>query len=671
MTAGLDQQQPRVGAIGVGDLGCAVAAGGGQFGQAGQGIKLGHQAGGRAHRRGLLAHPRSQLTEQLVLALSRTGLELQDLAFALLERRGDEALFVGQGLAADPVVGHLARLGPAHRQEVAKGAVVLQFQGADAAGTALGGFLLGQPAVLVVELVAQPIEQGVDAVMNQAALGQGQRWGVEQHVAQLGRQGFQRRPGPGQGLQRIAAALLQQARQLGQPLQAIGQGHQVPGRGGAGATAPRQPLQIAHGPQQPANGAAQGACTNQFAHGRLPTQDRGPLHQGRLDPTPQAAAAHGGQGAVEGPQQGAMDAAPRLGAGQFEVAAGGRIQHQGIARVPGGRQIQGHPGLADGAVQVGHQPAGGPQGQGYLPQPQAIEAGQAKALLERGGGFGRGKGGARLGGLVNARWTPAVGVAGAVAAFGSGLGLCPRHQQFSRLELQQLLVQLGAAAALAGPELAGADIGHRQAPAGALVHHRRQPVVAPGAQQALVDHGSGGQHPGDFAAQQLAFGGCGFDLIAQGDAVAAAHQLTAVALGGVVGDARHRHPADRLAPLLAGQGELEQPRHQDRVFKEAFKKVAQPVQQHPVGVGALELHVVAQHRRQLRGLHQVVVVPGRQVVVWAGVAVGFGNRWARGRRWLPGPGPGVGVRHQGRVMACKDLLVVLSLRRGLGRDRWL
>ena len=57
----------------------------------------------------------------------------------------------------------------------------------------------------------------------------------------------------------------------------------------------------------------------------------------------------------------------------------------------------------------------------------------------------------------------------------------------------------------------------------------------------------------------------------------------------MVGDARHRNPADRLAALLAGEGEFQHPREFDRVFEEAFEEVAQAVEQHPLGMGGFEL----------------------------------------------------------------------------------
>ncbi len=195
--------------------------------------------------------------------------------------------------------------------------MVLEPQVGVAASAALARLLLGQPGVLVVELVAQAIEEGVHTVVDQASFAEGHGRGVEQVVAQFGRQGGQLGPGLAQGLQGRADALLEQPRQPRQPLQAIGQGHQVAGGGAAGAGAARQALQIPHRPQQPPQGQPQGAMLHQLPHGLLAHEDRGPLHQGGLDPTPQAAAPHGGGGAIEGPEQRAVVAAAQLGAGEL------------------------------------------------------------------------------------------------------------------------------------------------------------------------------------------------------------------------------------------------------------------------------------------------------------------------------------------------------------------
>ena len=155
-------------------------------------------------------------------------------------------------------------------------------------------------------------------------------------------------------------------------------------------------------------------------------------------------------------------------------------------------------------------------------------------------------------------------------------------------------MQGAAAAALGQPELAGAHIGDGQPPAPGLAavplkHHGAEPVVAAGREHALLQHRAGGEHPGDAPAQQGPPGGGGLELVAEGHAQAAAHQLGAVALGGVVGDARHRHPAEGLSRVLAGEGELQQAREQDRVLEEEFVEVPQAVEQHPVGMGRLRV----------------------------------------------------------------------------------
>ena len=55
----------------------------------------------------------------------------------------------------------------------------------------------------------------------------------------------------------------------------------------------------------------------------------------------------------------------------------------------------------------------------------------------------------------------------------------------------------------------------------------------------------------------------------------------------MVRDARHRHSPDRLAALLAGEGELQHPGEFDRVFEEALEEVAQAVKEHPLGMVGL------------------------------------------------------------------------------------
>ncbi|CAI8155115.1 MAG: Uncharacterised protein [Synechococcus sp. CC9902] len=82
----------------------------------------------------------------------------------------------------------------------------------------------------------------------------------------------------------------------------------------------------------------------------------------------------------------------------------------------------------------------------------------------------------------------------------------------------------------------------------------------------------------------------------------------------MVGNARHRHPTNGFPALLAGERELQHPRQLHGVFEEAFEEIAESVQQHPFGMGRLEFHVVAQHRRELQRIHLAVMGPGGGIV---------------------------------------------------------
>ena len=262
-----------------------------------------------------------------------------------------------------------------------------------------------------------------------------------------------------------------------------------------------------------------------------------------------------------------------------------------------------------GVLQVAQQATEGLQGQGVLRQAEAIEAAEAVVLLQ---------GALRLhwaeGGAGHWREPQPFRAPGRPLSIEGG-----GPEQFGGLLLGQLLVQGAAVFPLHHLHLAGAHIGAGQAPAqrlfslGRLHHHSRQPVVAAGAEHALLQHGAGGQHPGDVPLEQGTLGGGGLELIAKGHAVALLDQFGAVALGGVVGDARHRHPPDRLAAFLTGEGELQHPGEFDGIFEEALEEVAQAVEQHPFGMGRFELHVVAQHRCELQRVQLAVVGPGRFV----------------------------------------------------------
>ena len=124
-------------------------------------------------------------------------------------------------------------------------------------------------------------------------------------------------------------------------------------------------LQVAHRPQQLADRQPQAALAHEAAHQILPLLNGLLVHQGRFQPAAQATAAHGGEGAIDGPEQGPLQLVVPLGGGELEVAAGLGIQHQGIAAVHDRRHLQGNAAVVFqglGVLQVAQQAAQGLQG---------------------------------------------------------------------------------------------------------------------------------------------------------------------------------------------------------------------------------------------------------------------------------------------------------------------
>ena len=128
-------------------------------------------------------------------------------------------------------------------------------------------------------------------------------------------------------------------------------------------------------------------------------------------------------------------------------------------------------------------------------QPEAIEAAEAVVLLQ--GAFC----------IHRAEGVLAIGVSLSRSGHQAGRSARGRRPRAVRgLLLGQLLVQGAALLSLHHPHLAGAHIGAGQAqrlpPLAGSTNHRRQPVVAAGAEHALFQHRAGGQHPGDVLLEQ-------------------------------------------------------------------------------------------------------------------------------------------------------------------------
>ena len=182
---------------------------------------------------------------------------------------------------------------------------MLQPQGADPAQLSLLMFLLREPGILVIELVAEAVEQGVDAVVNQTPFTKGERRRFQQGVTH----------GCGEVLQlwfRIKQCLepcrsicelaFQLSCKLRNPSQSVGDSDQIAGAGMASSCTARQPFEIPHGAQQSAQRLTQGPVLHKAAHHGLALLDRSKIHQWGFDPAPKATPAHGGEGAIDRPE---------------------------------------------------------------------------------------------------------------------------------------------------------------------------------------------------------------------------------------------------------------------------------------------------------------------------------------------------------------------------------
>ena len=149
-----------------------------------------------------------------------------------------------------------------------------------------------------------------------------------------------------------------------------------------------------------------------------------------------------------------------------------------------------------------------------------------------------------------------------------------------------------------GANVAGGAIAQTQPRCAAVRRHIQsaQIVVLFLIQHAALDHGAGGDDADHIALDQPLRGGGILHLLADGDLVAARHQL-----GNIRFVAVERHPAHGGALLLsavaAGQYQLQLLRGDFRVFVEHLVKVAQPEKQQTLRILLFNLKILLHHRR--------------------------------------------------------------------------
>ena len=340
----------------------------------------------------------------------------------------------------------------------------------------------------------------------------------------------------------------------------------------------------------PADGVA-----HQFPHRPQAAADGRRGEQGPLHPRPDQPVAHGGAGLVQHPQQAPLLLLGAQRLGQLQVAPGGEIQ---LHELPGGEVRQGgevgQVGLL-GLIEVGQQAAHRLEG-GVVPGGQGVQAGGELLLRRRAG-----------------RVQPEAGLAPVLAAAVQALdqevhqgpvAVRPVGEHgLPRGEAAQLVIEVlvrlrpgeGGDGALAG-----GDVAEAQPRARAVPVHGADEVVAPLLQHGGGHHRAGGDDADDVPVHQPLGQGGVLHLLADGHLVALGDQPGDVGVGAVVGHAAHGGALRlRLAPVPAGQGQLQLLGYQLGVLVEHLVKITQPEKQNTVRVQLLHAQVLLHHGRGL------------------------------------------------------------------------
>ncbi len=148
--------------------------------------------------------------------------------------------------------------------------------------------------------------------------------------------------------------------------------------------------------------------------------------------------------------------------------------------------------------------------------------------------------------------------------------------------------------------LAGGDVAEAQPRARAVPVHGADEVVAPLLQHGGGHHRAGGDDADDVPVHQPLGQGRILHLLADGHLVALGDQPGDVGVGAVVGHAAHGGALRRrLAPVPAGQGQLQLLGYQLGVLVEHLVKITQPEKQNTVRVQLLHAQILLHHGRGL------------------------------------------------------------------------
>ena len=575
-------------------------------------VQLGHAACGPLYLPHPGGHRVPQLAEQLVLQGGDAGLGGENLVLQVLELGGDEPLTADQGLLADVVLGHQVVVGLGHLDVVAEHLIIPDLQALDAGALLLPALQSNHHIRPVGEDVPQVVHLLVVAGADEVALSDGEGEAVVVVLVPDGPingllQVLQAQHAVLDALHGPAGQSLQLGGQGGEHPQALGQGLHVPGIGGAVAHLADESFQVGHLAQGVAQLLPGHQVVHQGGHPVLTAGDGQGGAQGALQPGPNHPVAHGGAGAVQHPEEGALLVLAAHGLGELQVAPGGEVQlhvqplvgllhHQGaqvgevgllgLGQVPG----QSAGGLVTGQVLLR-------QRSPRLPQPAHLQGGP-------GGLGGKLLFGSRLAQAVQPlaeefHQLPLCGGLGGENGLAGGTG-------------GELVAQVGqpvGAGEGGGVELSGGHVAHRHTRPVPVQVHAADVIVVVLVQHHVVHGGAGGDDAHDVPLHQALGGGGVLHLLADGHLIAPLDKSGDVVLGGVVG-----HPAHggalllRLVAVPGGEGEAQLLGADFGVVLEHLVKVPQPEEKQAIGIVLLHFDILFHHGGEFRhGVHDLSI----------------------------------------------------------------
>ena len=498
--------------------------------------RAGRAQQGRGRRRDLGAH----LAEELELEPPDALLGAEDPALVLLQLGRDVALGPDQGLPAQVVGRDLGPVDIAHLDRVAEDAIESDLQGGDAGSRALPLLERGDPLLALSRRLLELPQIRIPALPDQPAFPEDERRLVLEGLFKEFLKVGERRDLLGEGAQQGAAEGSERLREPRQAAQKAPQGDEVPGVGDAEGGAAGEALQVPHALQAPPEPVPGGRGVDQGGDRLLAAEDGLAVEQRAKHPLAEQAGAHGGGGGVERGKQRPPGGALLSRLEELESGHRGRVEQHRLAGDQALDSREMRQRLALGLAQVREGGAGGLQPGGERPHAEGVEAGAPEVRLEH---LARRAG--PEGPAVHAR----DGNAGRHPPRDPrGVGALREQQLGGAAQERRLEEPLPRARLLAHPEVAGGHVHERDPDRGRGRVRGEEKVVARAVQELGVGDRARGDDAHDVAAHDLAALGGLLELLAHRHLLARADEARDVAVGGVMGDARHR---DRALALLS------------------------------------------------------------------------------------------------------------------------